>query len=270
MKDQAKRYVRKLVAKYLLLRVTETLLWSLAVFSVTYTALRWASISESWTLILSAASAIIVFFTCAHLLNLFVLDETRIIKFINHRYPQMEDSTDLLLKDPSSLSLLQQVQQSKIADIFRSLYPLIALPHNLWRASAISAISVVLLIILPAGQRISSTPSTLSSTPDINNKVRNVPASVKSIQVLVIPPPYTMQVSYSSELDIQAPEGSLIQWSISFSDTVRQATIILSGRDSIKLRREQGRFMLKRSCSSGFYQIVWKDRLGEIKTSDYY
>jgi hypothetical protein len=272
--EQAPYYLKKLKRRYLLLKLLELVLWSISVASVTYGLTTILGLQTLLYLLPTFAGSIVLV-AGFRLLRLHQLNEQKLIRFINQRYPEMQDSTDLLTKENPNLSLLEQLQREKTNQRFQEIYPMIKPPHKLGAAVLTflgsSAIAVLLSAFhLPINNLSPKKPDTTSEVT--NEKKTELPTAIKALTIKVTPPAYTrVHTATSSQPEIIIPEGSHVQWRIEFTNEISLAHLIFPGRDSLKLTKSKTQYLAAKTFTeSGFYQIQWRGTTGETKTSDYY
>lgn len=204
-------------------------------------------------------------------LQLFRIDEQAMAGFLNRQFPQFQESGDLLLADPSGLSSLERMQQSRTVGIFRELRPSLRLPHQLLKAFvALVGCSLMAAVIMtgfrpgPADGDPISAPAT--STPP------TLPAAVESVHLVISPPPYTqLPTVRQNGFPVSAPAESMASWTIRFTGSVRGASLIFNGRDTLVLALTENTFTASRRLRvDGFYQLRWETANGAVKYSDYF
>lgn len=223
---------------------------------------------------LSGGAALLTFAFGFFNFRLHRLSSARFISFINQRYPQLEESADLLIKDYASLNPLEHLQRERTIEKFNQVFPLIRLPHHIGRASLIFLASLASVFVLisfsqppQSGGRIPPGKAQAGSV----NKVQ-LPASMNGIVISITPPAYTMVKPYRSGNPVLTlPEDSRARWMVEFTDSVDQVHFVFSGRDTSQLAAQKNFFALTRNMTqSGFYQFLWKNKGGDIKTSDFF
>jgi hypothetical protein len=100
-----------------------------------------ASYAVGWGVPVSLTISLLAFSVVMALrvihLNLHKLNTDPIVHYLNHQYPELEDSTDLLLRSSSSLTLLQQLQQAKVRERFKGVYPHVQFPNRIKTSSIV-------------------------------------------------------------------------------------------------------------------------------------
>ncbi len=264
--------IKKVKRKYLFVRGTEVVLWSMAVASLSFFLTKILSGSNLVASIVSVAIALVVAYAAGRRLHLFGLDEKSIALYLNRRYPRLQESTELLLEREEDLSLLQQLQRSQVSRRMEEIYPTIKLPHHIGRAS------VALFVSIAAGMLTSFLKPQDSSTPipgfeGIKPIAKQyLPPTIKASVITVSPPAYMRIKRFTSPgFDLQLPEGSTVKWNITFDSPVSSPAIIFSAQDTVLLGSRDLQYIIERTfIKSGFYQLTWKDQDGNSQYTDYY
>jgi hypothetical protein len=274
MKQTAPYHLTRLRRKYLLLRSGELFLWSIAAALITASVLRLFAVPSILQVILAFLSGGVTFVVRLLKLRLHHIDDRRIIRFIDQRYPELEFSSDLLLKEDHSLTTLQRIQKERTITHFNTVYPAIRLPHNLRQATLTFTGSILLYLALSA---FVPPKEIVRSASDVTHDVREqtktaLPASIRAVEVGITPPAYTgLQPTTVTDPQLTIPEGSSVQWRWTFTEAVRKAQLLFSSRDSLPLRNENGIYVTRqRFSASGFYQLQWTSASGEVNASDYF
>lgn len=257
--------ISQLLQRYRWYRLLEIFLTSVGISAFVFALMWWMSSATS----AGYASLLIFVITLPTLIfvyRLHAFNRSDIVRYLNQRYVTLEHSADLLLMPTDQLSPLQNMQRDKVMIVLQKLYPDISFPHHLQRAFIVLIAGVTTAVMMSAFGFRSSVPSIHCSDSVSTIAASPLPSIVKSVEVNISPPAYTGLPSFTSKsLTLQAPEGSEVQWKISFSGEVNHAKLIFSGRDSLALNDRT----TKRILASGFYQLQWESQ-GKIIRSDFY
>jgi hypothetical protein len=272
MNNNALYYLRRLKRKYRITRSGEILLFAVGAALLLFGVLTITGISHNITLSLSLAGILIVVLSRYISLRLHQLDDHRVVAFINRQYPALQHSIDLLLKEDSALTSLQRLQKEKVIREFSAIYPEIRFPHHVQKAALFFLLSLAITILLTSftGKTGEVRPDKI--TPGVSGKEIppvKLPAVIKEIKVKVQPPAYIGKPAFTPvDPNLIVPEGSIIQWNVTFTDSVKNGHLIFSGGEIQKLNAKNS---IQRSFSkSTFYQFSWALTTGEVKTSDFY
>src|SRR4051812_27654920 len=146
---QTPYYIQKLKRNYKILRISEALIISLALIVILWTlfySVFGAPLGVACAIAL-AEGALLFLLYCKNL-RVFKLHEHRITRYLNENFAVLQNSSDLLLMEPETLTTLEQLQQLKIILVFKEVYPSIKLPNKLLQAVSVFALSVVIAVVL--------------------------------------------------------------------------------------------------------------------------
>jgi hypothetical protein len=208
-------------------------------------------------------------------LQLHRLSEGDIAVFLNRRAPQLEDSTDLLIADPEALRPLQLLQRQRLLTTFERAAQQIRWPEQ-WRRSLLVLGLGMLAVVVVGFIGYRPEEITINNTPLANDSKSQLQATVTAAEleghkISVRPPAYTgLGMVHSEDFNLRVPEGSRINWQLTFSGAPERVMMIFSNGDSSLPASDNNIFTLSRTAGqSGFYSITWQDR-GTPKSSDFY
>ncbi len=266
----------KIKNRYLFQRGLETVMLATGISILVFAIGDFLSVSSTLPFILAIGIGIAIIIYRVVSLNLYGFHESRIATYLNHHYPQLESSTDLLLHNTNELSALQHLQKSQVLQKLQSLEREIRFPNRLLTASVILLIGLSIAFAasrydkpVSSNQSLEENPSSLSSSPEKNEPA---PTTLDKINITVNPPSYTQaSVSSSSHLPLKIIEGSSVKWEFKFNGTPADLSLIFSGKDSVRLQSKKDIYAFQRTfIDGGFYQFTWKDQSNVIHQSDYY
>ncbi|MBL7856883.1 MAG: hypothetical protein JNM57_04275 [Cyclobacteriaceae bacterium] len=266
----AQYYLKKIKQQHRLRKVVEALLYSAAFFFALYALLQLLGIANTHQLVFSVSCAVLFFVFLGY--KIFHINESRIINFINHRYPFLEESADLLLQEDQNLNSLQRLQKSKIFEQFKATYKSIRLPLKLGQAAGLLCVSILIFLIAQRFYSPTSEHSMAKDQPSTENIKHHLPVAMERATITISPPTYTLIRPYTvNDFNLSIPEGSSVTWSITFSDSSIQAQIIMPD-DTLVLRHQKNNNVeISRSFNkSSIYQFRWITKNGMDRTSDFY
>jgi hypothetical protein len=201
-------------------------------------------------------------------LGLSKVDDLSMSLYLNRFYPQLKDSSDLLVRDSNSLTTLEQIQLNRIDSEIERLD--VKLPHQLPQ----SAIAVVIAAgLFFAATTIKPTSNIRLQTSDSHREEVAAPLdpSIKTAVVTITPPPYTkLPKSQTDQLTFPAVEGSHATWKLTFHQPVSNTSITMTTGDSIVQKGPSQEIELKHTLTTSvLYRIRWTVD-GESHSSDYY
>lgn len=274
MSEQALYYLRKLKQQYLFKKVLEIVLWTLS-FSVIAFAIIFVFQLPS-----GAIYSGLVFLTIAPILffafRLNKVSEREILSYINLKYPELQESADLLIKDQTALTTLESIQLRKTLEHFRLLSPKMQMPHSIGKA-ALGLVASIALFTLLTALDFHTDPKNKFSNGKIKEAIAEkaklpVPPNIEDFKISITPPKYTGQAGYQAEtFGLKVLEGSIAHWNLKFNNKLERSTLSFPGKDSLVLNFRNDRYSAtKKLLTSSIYQITWTDSLGIKRSSDYY
>ncbi len=274
MSAKPRYHFQRMKRKYQWLRGIEVLLWSLAGGLLSYIVLKIFPIPDWLTILTGTIVMCMTAIEFSRRLHLYNIRDNDLTVYLNRHYPGLQESADLLVLDDEELSSLQQLQKIKTIQRFENLYPEIKLPHYIGRAAGVFALSILLGVALTAFTRKTQTkePTSRVSTQQANVDKKKLPVSIRSAAISITPPSYTqIAKTTGSDFNLQLPEGSLVEWKISFSTNVIKPQIILSAKDTLTISEDLRDYKITRTFNtSGFYQLSWMNPDSSIQFTDYF
>lgn len=270
---QARYHLNSLKNRYLLIGLTEAILIGVGISMLVYGLAGFFIVSATLKITLAGTLGLLMLSVRIFQNNLFRFNTSHIIQFMNVRYPALQESTDLILRQEDELTLLQQLQREKTLASFENIYPSVKLPNRL-----VQAIGIFIGCSLSyfALSRFAITESVIRFMPGTQQQI--IPTSsqeaviIESLSIQVTPPSYTAIASYKPKNpSVSIPEGSMVEWTITFSSLPLDGQIIFPGRDSTRLK-PAGSHSFKFSqtfSTSAFYQFQWRDSMRTYR-SDYH
>ncbi|KGQ19356.1 putative transmembrane protein [Lysobacter dokdonensis DS-58] len=190
------------------------------------------------------------------------LDDAWLVRELDARRPDLEDSTDLLFAQPESLTTLERLQVQRLQSRLESGPVPDLRPRWSTRAIAlglvVAAVGVAAILAWPERQPVT-----------FDNVLANIGVSTAKpthtrivTQTLAIAPPaYTRQPAReSATLDAKAPQGTRLQWTLRFAPQPEGAELVFHDGRRVALTREgdvwRATDVLARSA---LYRVVLQD-----------
>lgn len=195
------------------------------------------------------------------------IDVRRVAYFLNHRYPELQESVDLILVADDALSPLTQIQKHKVEQVLEKTKAQIRLPLQ-WKVPvSLFSIGVLLTVFVPQpdqNQRLTEQHYITEADQSLAESY----AAIKNSSITILPPTYTglKKISQAST-EIKAVAGSDIRWELVFNEPVNHVRFIFSGTDTADARGRNNTFIFDTKLSaSSFYQIQWQSSDSIITT----
>jgi hypothetical protein len=165
------------------------------------------------------------------------LGPANVARRLDRQFPELEDSTGLLLQEPSSLNLLGQLQQERVAHQLgqltasgAGLLPL-SFKVALLTAAAFGLAALGLWLSPARQQAVAPAGVAVHFTPDPTQKpTAAVPARITKVSLLVTPPAYTRRAAFvPAQASFQCPQGSRVRWVVEVNRAVKSAPVLEIG-----------------------------------------
>ncbi|WP_299818005.1 DUF4175 family protein [uncultured Pontibacter sp.] len=207
---------------------------TIVVAAVLYFILRWRSVSK---------------------INL-----QHVARHLNRQYPQLEDSTELLLNEPENL--LQKLQQQRVTQTLQELHPEQQKTFTLRSTATYAFLGLALLfsigiLYLPAKPLATSQPQSVKvAFPDAPVAAADTAAKIENIEISIAPPRYTGKQAYKAESpNLRVEEGATVTWHIS-TNKPAQLQLELNEQRPTNFKKQGNSYTLSRSFkTAGLYTI---------------
>lgn len=196
----------------------------------------------------------------------------QISSFIDGTYPQVENSSSLLLEEPSALSALQKLQSEKVNNILVQQELPKAPWYQLRMPFMLLSLSLLCFFLLP---KLESTVEvngrSIMNAPAKSDVVKEVvPATISNYALSIIPPAYTgKKTRRQAQFTLVAEHGSSVSWNLQTSQPIAELRFIWNDKESHALRKTNASgkswSFTKVLTKPGFYQVVL-----DGKKSDFY
>ncbi|WP_242921697.1 DUF4175 domain-containing protein [Pontibacter liquoris] len=200
-------------------------------------------------------------------------DLFQVARHLNRRYPQLEDSTELLLQEPQHL--LGQLQQQKTAAVLLALHPEKEKSYTLRSTATYAALGLALVVsagilYLPAALL----PSVVAHEkmqvqfPDAPPATADTTVTINQTDITITPPAYTGKPAYKAQgLNLRIEEGATVSWRIQTSKPARRLQWELNGQPPVAFRKVGEGYAFSRAFSTpGLYTITLNGRRSAFYT----
>ena len=159
---------------------------------------------------------------------------------LNRRFPDFEESAQLLIRDDAELGVLQQLQKQRSRNVYSDNLAKVQQwqpPARYSRVVIITLISCLLGLLAPQLRVLTSKMTAPTVVPDAQTTRSAVNAiSLQSVNISITPPDYTgLLSSQTQSMDLDVLEGSLIEWQLVLDGEADAYAIELSDGEQIPL-----------------------------------
>ncbi|GAB3299785.1 hypothetical protein [Hymenobacter tenuis] len=237
-------------------------------------ALVLASGWPAWQIIAVVAAGLGILLAGWLLWRVWQTPASAIAQRLDRLYPELEDSSGLLLQPTTALNLLGQLQQQRLLARLPELTTGPLLPVDFKRPLLLTG-----LLLLLAGVAWWQRPSAQaphSATADKPLQLRfeaPVPPPASAPRILetrlrVTPPAYTRRSSFSpAEGSFRCPQDSRVRWTVRVSKGASQPPVLELGTQKLPLRAvagSPGEFVLEQALgASSLYRIRFAGQVSE-------
>jgi hypothetical protein len=199
---------------------------------------------------------------------------TTICKYLDFTYPELEESSALIIKSSDNLNLLERLQISKVQQALNhiSAQP----PQFTERLKKTAWLFVFALVICAAIVKLDQVwksrhngfywgagkPSSAQQLPP-----EMILPQIDRVSLKITPPAYTKKASRSQDkFTIDAEEGAVVTWSISTNVAVKNVWLVFNEHEKLSLTGTNAtEWKTQRMISKpGFYQVSIDGKLSDL------
>lgn len=158
----------------------------------------------------------------------------------NRHLPELEESCQLLLCEPGSLSLLPSLQKNKIAGVFENLHRDGELTKVLPKPNVLPAVLLLFCggLLYFALMQLSVEHQMINTSARVD---KDKPLLLEKLRIEVFPPRYTkLKPQQYSSNDIEVVQGAKVRWHLRFADKDKRYHLQF-GDESIALQYQRDR-----------------------------
>jgi len=204
-----------------------------------------------------------------------------IVRHLDRTAPELEESSALIIKEESSLSVLERMQKDRLVKAIPQLCEQELLPRKVLKSVwvlfstsiLIAAISMAVTPMDLFNQNDETGVDPVLTFESPSDQTSDIPPlKLESITVQIIPPLYTGNPHRKiSEFNVEAEEGSVVKWNLRLNQKVKKASLVFSDGDSLQLPSEGLNYTTSRRIwVSGLYYLKLESQNGLVQNSDYY
>ncbi len=264
-----KNWLENLRQRWILSAALKTLVYALVISCVVEAIVRYLLdvryLSFLITLIVSTVIQ-------ALLKHYWTLGLSQVSSYADRKFPELEDSSGLLIVPEETLSPLQHIQRTKIDKVL-SAQKVPMEPFYQLRLPTVLLLFSLAGLYFSAGLKKQSVAGITQSSDATTHSVRvkeQIPAQMKGYALTISPPAYTGRKQRNQEqFTLRVESGSVVTWRLSTSIPVQNLSLIWNDKEQLRLRKIDADgttwAMSKILDKPGFYQVVL-----DGKKSDFY
>lgn len=199
-----------------------------------------------------------------------------VLRLLSVQNTDLQNSAELLVQDSLSLTRLEQLQKTYVDELILQSQIIFSIPHKMKIVISILVLcfgafasSIYLNDILTKKKDIDSATDNYQTTETIEVTKKK---GLNNHSIKITPPEYTNQkIHIQKDWDIVVPEGSNIEWHLTFHDYVEQVILRFSDKREFSLRRVGNSFMTSVSIHNRMlYELLYTDSTGNTIYSDFH
>ena len=196
----------------------------------------------------------------------------QIVRYVDIHFPEVEESSGLLLKPATDLSFLERLQAEKVnAALMNQQLP--GLPIRFFSLPLIMLLVSVLFCFAAVNipRKLAVQGNNQVTAVSVEKTVKeNIPPQISSFAIRVSPPAYTgKSVREQKQFTILAENGAAVSWKILTSKPIGSMSFLFNDHELVKLKslnEDKTSWSLSKTIvKPGFYQVVL-----DGKKSDFY
>jgi hypothetical protein len=194
-----------------------------------------------------------------------------ISRYLDLKYPELEESSSLLLKPSGSLSGLEKFQSQKVT----ASLPELSIPQALLKKTVIAfifllvALSLVFVAFKWRSPKLDSPAFTAGHKTATGIVKERIPAQIAAVSLRISPPAYTgLPLRKQNQLSLKAEVGASVKWQILTSGPVNSLSLKFNDQETVVLSpSDQKRTFWtfnKTIAHAGFYQLVINGKKSDL------
>ncbi len=205
-------------------------------------------------------------------------DLQHLARHLNRTLPVLEESCELLLKSPTTLSLLESLQHRRLLQSLAQAQ--ISLPPIFTRAAKRfvlrnCALALTLVLGFIATQKLRARSETVANATNFMHTPAKLPSAARLIEsaIEISPPVYTGKSRRTaSDFNLTLEENATVTWRLAFDQPLTRAALMLNGKDTLALRSQDAtHFSAQMQLrENAFYQFLFQGREQVLQFSDYF
>lgn len=214
----------------------------------------------TWATLIFVLVFLVAFLAVNLLYPFWKINEEGISRYLDRQFPQLEESSGILLKPLDELSGLERLQQQKINALLSTIPAPMAPLRKLGMAVLVLIIGAGLSFFISSLKPLGHALATYQNQGQSKVVKERIPSQIASFSLSISPPAYTrLPEQQQQQFSVKTATGSLLKWEIRTNEPVKKLKLIFNDKEVASLRSVDGmgiewRF-LKTIHQSGFYQV---------------
>jgi hypothetical protein len=222
--------------------------------------------SKLWILPVFMISLLVLLF----IRKVWVVSDATISNFLDQQYPELEESSGLVLKTSNELNSLEKLQLLKVE---AGLQQVPSLHSSFFKRIKLALLLLIIALGLSwaAGRYKVTALAANASIATINKTTipEKILPQIAAVDIIVSPPTYTGKPKREQDkFTLNVEDGALVSWKISTNITVGQVSLLFNDNEQITLKRlntNKTQWQIQKQITKpGFYQISVDGKLSDL------
>lgn len=253
---EGKAYIQGLKSKRILLLGLQGLALSLGIALLAGSLLHYFLDKGYWTYLAAFLLSTAVFLGFH---PLWKINEQHIVRHLDSQFPELEESSGLLLKEPTQLGTLQRLQAQKILPLLPSKNIFNDLQLNKWISFACLMIGLSCYLFIPPTRPHSTTDQLKINNTSVHKEEKVLP-QISSYSVEITPPSYTGKSRrQQNQFYLKAELDAKVVWNIRTNKAIRNFHVFFNEVEKLSLKplnQDSTLWSFSRKLDKqGFYQL---------------
>jgi len=253
---EGKGYIQGLKSRRILLLSLQGLALSVGITLLVGSLLHYFFGTGYWTYFTAFVLSAVVFLGIH---PLWKINEQHIVRYLDSQFPELEDSSGLLLKSQEQLGTLQRLQANKILPLLPKKNIFNDLQVKNWISFAFLMIGLSCYLFIPPKIPHSATDQHDAKNTNIRKEEKVLP-QISGYSVEITPPSYTGKSRrQQNQFYLKAELDAKVVWSIHTNKAIRNFRVFFNEVEKIRLRPLNQDSTLwgfsKKLDKQGFYQL---------------
>ena len=225
---------------------------------------------QNWLVILPI---LVICFALFYFLVMQKINAQDVVRFLNQAFPELQESTQLVLQPTDQLNGLEKLQLRKIESQLTSQIPSPQGIQKKLKASFMMLIMALLFAFLFSVIPFKKTHSLYQNNSSINPNFPSEPETklpeIKAVNITIAPPLYTRKPAREQDkFNISAEQKAVVTWAITTTRKANDVQFVFNDKSTLHLKATDNKgthwLASKQILQPGFYQVKMDDKLSEL------
>jgi hypothetical protein len=189
--------------------------------------------------------------------------------FLDQTYTGLEESAELMIKNPADFTLLQKLQLSRVEEAIDQVP---SFPKQFAARLKIALACLLAAFVITFFMRYVTVEGKPTGDniliPTSSNAVEKVLPQISAVKLTITPPAYMGKADhYQDRFNLVAEEGAVVSWKISTNIAVKQVSLKFDDKETTPLKpvEDKTEWTVSRTINKpGYYQVIVDGKLSDL------